>query len=162
MTLTIAQLKQRFEQALAAAFGMDYATVDPILVPASNPKFGDYQSNVAMSLTKRLGKPPRAIAEQLLQQLDVADLCKPPEIAGPGFINLLLKPEYLENQLQAMQADSRLGIASVKQPQRVIVDFPVPILPKKCTLGTYDRPLLETALREFWNFKGIWCCGSTM
>ncbi|MBD2019902.1 arginine--tRNA ligase, partial [Leptolyngbya sp. FACHB-36] len=72
MDSTIDQLKNRFAQALEAAFGADYANTDPILVAASNPKFGDYQSNVALSLAKPLGQAPRAIAEQLVQQLDVS------------------------------------------------------------------------------------------
>ncbi len=55
-----------------AAFGADYTGVDPILVPASNPKFGDYQANVALSLSKKLGKQPRAIATGIVEKLDVS------------------------------------------------------------------------------------------
>ncbi|MEB3338798.1 MAG: arginine--tRNA ligase, partial [Leptolyngbyaceae bacterium] len=91
MNSPLEQLSDRFQQALVTAFGSDLMGTDPTLVPASNPKFGDYQSNVPLVLTKKLGKPPRAIAEQLVQSLDVKDLCEPPAIAGPGFINLTLK-----------------------------------------------------------------------
>lgn len=52
MDATLEQLKARFDQALVAAFGTEYAGTETILVPASNPKFGDYQSNVALSLAK--------------------------------------------------------------------------------------------------------------
>src|SRR5690242_21013843 len=116
MNATQEQLKVKFEQALVAAFGAEYAGVDPILVTASNPKFGDYQANVALSLSGRLGKQPRAIAAAIVEKLDVSEICKPPEIAGPGFINLKLKTEYLEVQLQAIQADPRLGIPATKTP----------------------------------------------
>ncbi|MCY6488351.1 hypothetical protein OYG14_12565, partial [Actinobacillus pleuropneumoniae] len=92
----------------------EYAGVDPILVTASNPKFGDYQANVALPLAKQVGKPPRAIAEQIVLKLDVNDFCENPTVAGPGFINLTLKPAYLEAQLQKINPDPRLGIASVK------------------------------------------------
>ena len=81
----IAQLKNRFEQALTAAFGEELAGADPMLVPTSNPKFGDYQSNAPLALAKRLGKAPRAIAEELIQQLDVSEICLTPAIAGAGF-----------------------------------------------------------------------------
>lgn len=69
MNSTQEQLRLKFQQALSTAFGAEYAGVDPILVSASNPKFGDYQSNVALSLAKQLGQQPRAIAEQIVAKL---------------------------------------------------------------------------------------------
>jgi arginyl-tRNA synthetase len=100
MLVAIATLTARLQQALVSAFGPDVADADPVLVPASKPEFGDYQANGAMALAKRLKTKPRAIAEQIVHHLEVSDLCEPPEIAGPGFINLRLKPTYLEAQLQ--------------------------------------------------------------
>jgi arginyl-tRNA synthetase len=64
MKSTLAQLAARFDQALVAAFGADLAGTDPMLVPTSNPKFGDYQANLAMSLAKPLQQKPRDIAAQ--------------------------------------------------------------------------------------------------
>jgi arginyl-tRNA synthetase len=154
MNSTIAYLKTQFAQALRATFGEDYATVDPILVPASNPKFGDYQANVAMSLTKKVGKPPRAIAEQLVQNLDVAELCQTPAIAGPGFINLTLKPEYLQAQLQAMQFDPRLGVAPVESPQRVIVDYPSPNIAKEMHVGHLRSAIIGDCFARILEFVG--------
>lgn len=154
MDSPIAQLKIRFHQALVAALGPDYATVDPMLVAASNPKFGDYQSNLAMSLTKQVGKPPRAIAEQLVQQLEVADLCEPPQIAGPGFINLTLKPDYLATQLHVMQISSRLGIEPVKQPQRVIVDFSGPNIAKEMHVGHLRSTIIGDCIARILEFQG--------
>jgi len=91
MNSTIAHLQNQLQTALVAAFGEEYANTDPLLVPTNNPKFGDFQANVAMSLAKPLGKAPRAIAEAIVQHLEVSDLCEPAAIAGPGFINLTLK-----------------------------------------------------------------------
>ena len=154
MIFTIAELKKRLEQALSIAFGTDYATVDPILEPASNPKFGDYQANVAMALAKPLGQAPRAIAEQIVQHLDVSDLCEPPTVAGPGFINLRLKTDYLETQLSTTLADTRLGVARMNKPQRVIVDFSSPNIAKEMHVGHLRSTIIGDAIARVLEFQG--------
>ena len=154
MNATIDQLKLQFKQALIAAFGTDYAGVDPMLVSASNPKFGDYQSNIALSITKQLGQPPRAIAEQIVQQLEVHDICQPPVVAGPGFINLTLKPAYLEAQLSAIQADPRLGVTTAKTPKRVVVDFSAPNIAKEMHVGHLRSTIIGDCIARLLEFRG--------
>ncbi|MGK7890377.1 MAG: arginine--tRNA ligase, partial [Leptolyngbyaceae cyanobacterium] len=154
MLSTIALLKTRLQQALVAAFGEDWATTDPILVPTSNPKFGDYQANVAMSLAKPLKMKPRAIAESIVANLEVADLCESPEIAGPGFINLRLSTTYLEQQLQAVRTDSRLGVAKVDPPTRVIVDYPSPNIAKEMHVGHLRPSVIGDCLSRILEFLG--------
>jgi arginyl-tRNA synthetase len=154
MNSTIEELKTKFQQALVAAFGNDYAGVDPMLVPASNPKFGDYQSNAALSLSKQLKLPPRAIASQLIEHLDIADICQPPEIAGAGFINFTLKREYLEAQLSAIQSDSRLGIPLTKNPQRVVVDFSSPNIAKEMHVGHLRSTIIGDCIARILEFQG--------
>jgi arginyl-tRNA synthetase len=154
MNATIAHLKECFTQALMAAFGDELAGTDPILVPASNPKFGDYQANVAMSLAKRLGIAPRAIAEKIIQHLEVSAVCEPPTVAGAGFINLALKTGYLEAQIKAIQADGRLGIAPVQKPQRVIVDYPSPNIAKEMHVGHLRPSIIGDAIARILEFIG--------
>ncbi|PSB21427.1 arginine--tRNA ligase, partial [filamentous cyanobacterium CCP2] len=154
MKNTIALLKSRLEAALVAAFGEDLAGTDPILVPASNPKFGDYQANVAMSLAKRLGQAPRAIAEQIVQNIDISDICEPPTVAGPGFINITFQTNYLEAQLKAIQSDPRLGIAPTQQPQRVIVDYPSPNIAKEMHVGHLRPSVIGDCIARILEFLG--------
>ena len=154
MKSTLAQLTARFDQALIAAFGPDLAGTDPMLVPTSNPKFGDYQANLAMSLAKPLQENPRAIATQIVAKLDLSDLCEPSEIAGPGFMNLRFKTQFLEDQLRAMQADPRLGVAPVAHPQTVIVDFSSPNIAKEMHVGHLRSTIIGDSLARVQEFMG--------
>jgi arginyl-tRNA synthetase len=154
MNSTIALLKNRLEQALVTAFGIDLAGTDPILVPASNPKFGDYQANVALSLAKKLGQPPRVIAERIVEQLDSIDLCEPPTVAGSGFINLALKTSYVESQLKEIQTDPRLGVASTVHPKRVIVDYPSPNIAKEMHVGHLRPAVIGDCIARILEFIG--------
>jgi arginyl-tRNA synthetase len=154
MKSTVEQLKARFEQAIVAAFGDELAGTDPLLASTNNPKFGDYQANLAMSLAKPLKQKPRDIATQIVEHLDVSDLCEPPEIAGPGFINLRLKTEYLEDQLQAMQHDERLGVAPTKHPQKVIVDFSSPNIAKEMHVGHLRSTIIGDSISRVQEFMG--------
>ncbi|MBD1926120.1 arginine--tRNA ligase [Trichocoleus sp. FACHB-90] len=154
MNSTLEQLKTKFEQALVVAFGTDYAGVDPMLVSASNPKFGDYQSNAPLSLTKKLGQPPRAIAEKIVQNLDVSDFSEPPVVAGPGFINFTLKPEYLEAQLRDIQADARLGVSKAKNPQPTVVDFSAPNIAKEMHVGHLRSTIIGDCIARILEFRG--------
>ena len=154
MNATIAHLKECFEQALVAAFGKELAGTDPILVTASNPKFGDYQANMAMGLSKKLGQQPRQIAQSIVDHLDVAAVCEVPQIAGPGFINFTVKPSYLATQLQAMQLDSRLGVPVADKPQRVIVDFSSPNIAKEMHVGHLRSTIIGDAIARTLEFIG--------
>ncbi|MBD2106987.1 arginine--tRNA ligase [Nodosilinea sp. FACHB-13] len=154
MKSTLAQLTARFDQALVIAFGADLTGTDPMLVPTSNPKFGDYQANLAMSLAKPLKLKPRDIATQIVEKLDVSDLCEPPEIAGPGFINLRFKTAYLEDQLRAMQADPRLGVEPAKPPQKVIVDFSSPNIAKEMHVGHLRSTIIGDSIARVQEFMG--------
>jgi arginyl-tRNA synthetase len=154
MNATQEQLKLKLTQALVAAFGTDYTNTDPILVSASNPKFGDYQANVALSLSKKLGKQPRIIATEIVNKLDVSDICEPPEIAGPGFINLKLQTSYLEAQLNAIQADDRLGIPTATNPQKQIVDFSSPNIAKEMHVGHLRSTIIGDSIARILEFCG--------
>ncbi|WP_310487146.1 arginine--tRNA ligase [Chamaesiphon sp. VAR_69_metabat_338] len=154
MNSTIAYLTTQLDRAIVAALGADYAGTDPILVLSSNPKFGDYQANMAMGLSKKLGQPPRAIAQSIVDNLDVADVCEPPQIAGPGFINFIVKPSYLATQLQAMQSDSRLGVPVADKPQRVVVDFSSPNIAKEMHVGHLRSTILGDCIARVLEFRG--------
>jgi arginyl-tRNA synthetase len=154
MTSILEQLQDSVSQALLSAFGDRFADTDPLVTSTNNPQFGDYQSNVALSLAKPLKQNPRAIAQSIIDHLQLDDMCEKPTIAGPGFINFTLKSSYLGQLLSQIQSDERLGIAPTKNPQRVIVDYPSPNVAKEMHVGHLRSSIIGECLSRILEFIG--------
>jgi len=116
------ELRSRFLNALQG-LADEPGPLAAMVKPAQDAKFGDYQANCAMPLAKQRGLPPREVAANIIAKLDVDDLCETPEIAGPGFINLKLKQDWLVQQVNRLVADDRLGVVPVAQPRRIAIDY---------------------------------------
>lgn len=111
------------------------AGIDPELRAATKPQFGHFQSNVALRLAKSEGRPPREVAQRIVDELEVGDLCEPPEIAGPGFINFRLRNEVLAGAAEAVLTDPQVGIVATDDPQRVVIDYSAPNVAKQMHVG---------------------------
>ena len=105
-------LTERVQQALAAAFGPEYADADPLIRPS---QFADYQANVALSLAKRLRRAPREVAQALADALDVADVCPGVEVSGPGFLNLTLADAGSRPRPSDARRPRRSGVAAPRR-----------------------------------------------
>src|SRR5579871_3057772 len=152
MNSTRTLLETRCRQAIAAAY--DLNDMDPLLIPASSPQFGDYQFNVPLHLARTLKATPRAIAERIVAHLDLADLCDPPTIGGPGFINVTLKRDYVASLLNAVYADPRLGLKRVETPGRVVIDFSSPNIAKEMHVGHLRSTILGDCIARILDFLG--------
>jgi arginyl-tRNA synthetase len=148
-----AELSARLHAALAGLVP-DPAPFAAMLRTAGDPKFGDYQANCAMPLGKALSRPPRDVAADIVAKLDVADLCEPPEIAGPGFINLRLRADRLIAETNKLVTDDRLGVPVVANPRTYVVDYSSPNVAKPMHVGHLRSTVIGHALDNVLRFLG--------
>src|SRR5881392_160715 len=143
-------LAKKLSNALAAAGLPDTGE----LTPASDPRFGDYQTNAALVLGKQRGENPREIAEKIVGNVNVSDICEPPVIAGPGFINFKLRPGAVAEKTMEVLRDNRLGVAEAKSPRRIVIDFGSPNVAKPMHVGHIRSTVLGDALARIATFLG--------
>jgi arginyl-tRNA synthetase len=129
---------------------------DP-MVRAADPKFGDYQANLAMRLGKELGKKPREVAELIasaLKQGAAAASIAETSVAGPGFVNLRLTSEFVDERLRQMFDDERLGVGKTASPETVVVDYSSPNLAKEMHIGHLRSTIIGDAICRTLEFRG--------
>ena len=144
-------LARRVQDGLAVAFGEAYRDTDPLIRPSQH---ADFQANVALSLARRLGRPPREVAAELARSLRIADICLEPQVSGPGFINLTLRDDWIAGQAGAMLANERLGVDVATAPQTVVVEYSSPNIAKEMHVGHLRTTIVGDAIARVLDFAG--------
>lgn len=149
-----AQLAEKLNTALEQVLGDNLpADFHAEVSPAQDLRFGDYQSNAAMALAKRVRTNPRALAQQVLDTFGESDFCTA-EIAGPGFLNFRIKPEAFSDRVSSMLKDDRLGVETVKFQKTVVMDFSAPNVAKPMHVGHIRSTIIGDALSRIARFMG--------
>jgi len=143
-------LAKRLADALAKA-GLPNAGE---LTQATDPRFGDYQTNAALVLGKQRGENPRTVAEKILGNLDVAEFSEAPTVAGAGFINFKLRDDAVAKQSAEIFADERLGVPRSTSPRKIVIDFGSPNVAKPMHVGHIRSTALGDALARTASFLG--------
>lgn len=144
------QLRKAFE---SAAIDLPEGFL-PVVVIASDTRFGDYQSNAAMVLAKALKTNPRALAQRVVDALDVDGVCGKVSIDGPGFLNFTLSSDTLGERMSRVAGDPRVGVPPVEHAKRVVVDFSAPNIAKPMHVGHIRSTFIGDSLARIARFVG--------
>lgn len=137
--------------ALGAVLGPEYAGTDPLIRPS---QFADFQANVALSLGKRAGRPPREIAAELASQLATARILGNVEVSGPGFINLTLSDDWIGEQASGQLDDDRLGVPPTDPAPKAVVDYSGPNVAKELHAGHLRATVVGDAIVRVLEYLG--------
>lgn len=139
---------------LATLTGLD--EVNPNVITASKPEFGDYQANGVMGIAKRLGRNPRELGTELLARLNAAanPLVSHYELAGPGFINIHLAGDALRDRANELLVEPRLLVLQTESPQTIVVDYSSPNLAKEMHVGHLRGTIIGDSIARILERQG--------
>ncbi|MFJ8582984.1 arginine--tRNA ligase [Micromonospora sp. NPDC093277] len=125
--------------------------VDPVVRRSQR---ADFQSDAALALARRLGRPPRSIAAEVLDRARLGDLCAAAEVSGPGFINLTVADSALGGLVSALAADPRLGVPLAAERETVLVDYSAPNVAKEMHVGHLRSTVIGDAAARLLEWLG--------
>ena len=148
-------LHQTVEREAAAAFAAAGIADSPVVLqPTKNAEHGDFQINGVMGAAKKAKQNPRELAQKVAEALTDNAVIESAEVAGPGFINLRLRPEFLAQNIQTALNDARFGVAKTDKPQTVVIDYSSPNLAKEMHVGHLRSSIIGDSISRVLEFMG--------
>jgi len=148
-------LYQTVEREAAAAFAAAGIADSPVVLqPTKNAEHGDFQINGVMGAAKKAKQNPRELAQKVAEALADNAVIESAEVAGPGFINLRLRPEFLAQNIQTALSDARFGVAKTDKPQTVVIDYSSPNLAKEMHVGHLRSSIIGDSISRVLEFMG--------
>jgi len=119
-----ATMLARVRAATAPLLGADADLSRVVVEPPRDPSHGDMATNAAMALAKDAGQKPRDLAEKIAARLRADDLVAKVDVAGPGFINLALKPHVWCEELRVvLGAGKDYGRSDAGMGEKINVEY---------------------------------------
>ena len=151
-------LLETLRSAFAAATpeGGDPSAFSAAVRPSTDPKFGDYQANGCMALAKALKANPRELAAQVAERVDLSPLADRPEVAGPGFLNVRLRDDWLAEAVRGLLDDENLGLEPPPDDQslKVVIDYSSPNVAKPMHVGHIRSTVIGESLARLFEALG--------
>ncbi len=138
-------------QRLQAAFDTITPGADPVLRASDR---ADFQANGALPLAKLVGRSPQQIAASVVEAAALDDICSAVDVSGPGFINLTLSDTFVSDQIAAVSADDRLGVAVSATPHTMVIDYSGPNVAKEMHVGHLRSTVIGDSLARVLGFLG--------
>ena len=121
---------------------------------SSDAKFGDYQANGCMAIAKASRKNPRDVALEVAKSVDLAPMADPPEVAGPGFLNVRLRDDWISDRLGELLVDDKLGLNLPADPKTVVIDYSSPNVAKPMHVGHLRSTVIGESLARVYAALG--------